>query len=196
MEQFEVEQATAPLDLRKVATFLRSRKGGINVSIGTLNGKRCGYFSGATLAGVCEAAGAAEDTVEAEAVAVLSALNGFAFFRRVRCSSSSPTILQVIPERQFVPDAHYTWLFPPERSQWTKYAAAVLIVSEILAVVRSPSDYSGMPVVWLIGLLSAITIGRLIFYIFTLVVGRSGIWILPNMFADVSFVESLIPLYE
>jgi len=37
---------------------------------------------------------------------------------------------------------------------------------------------------------------RLIFYIITVVVTPPGIWIFPQLFADVGFVDSFIPFYE
>ncbi|KAJ6487894.1 translocation protein Sec62-domain-containing protein [Mycena sanguinolenta] len=200
MEQFQAEQAKAPPNLRKVATFLRSQKAGVKVRVGTLNGKRFEYFKGNSAIEALLASAYAEQeglvqkiTTEAEAVAVLSSLNAFAFFLRVRCSSSSPTILQVIPERQFVADAHYAWFL--ERSQWMKYTAAVLMVV-ILAAVRFDLYYLQMAVLGLMGLLFAIALLRLVFHVITRVVASPGIWLFPNLFADVNFVESFTPLYE
>jgi translocation protein SEC62 len=45
----------------------------------------------------------------------------------------------------------------------------------------------------LIGLFFAVAIVRLIFYVITLVVASPGIWIFPQLFADVGFVRLLNP---
>ncbi|KAF7351251.1 Translocation protein sec62 [Mycena sanguinolenta] len=80
MEQFQAEQAKAPPDLRKVATFLRSRRAGLKVRVGTLNGKRFEYFKGkSAIEALLSPAYAKEKglqkiTTEAEGAAVLSAL--------------------------------------------------------------------------------------------------------------------------
>ncbi|KAF7360311.1 Translocation protein [Mycena venus] len=193
------QQAKAPPDLRKVAMFLRSGKAGIKVRVGALNGKRFDYFKGKSAIkallspAYAKQKGLPKITTEAEAVTVLSAVNAFAFFLRVQrgapsgSSSSSPKVLQVIPEQKFIADEYYVWFF--EGSQWTTYAGAVLMVGLMLGGVI-------MGMLGLIGLFFAIAIVRLIFYIITIVVASPGIWIFPKLFADVGFVESFIPLWE
>ncbi|KAF8186984.1 translocation protein, partial [Mycena galopus ATCC 62051] len=209
------QQAKAPPDLRKVAMFLRSGKAGIKVRVGALNGKRFDYFKGKSAIkallspAYAKQKGLQKITTEAEAMTVLAAVNAFAFFLRVQrgapsgSSSSSPKILQVIPEQKFVPEEYYVWFF--EGSQWTTYAGAILMVGVMLAGVMFPLwppimrlgvYYLSMGMLGLIGLFFAIAIVRLIFYIITLVVASPGIWIFPKLFADVGFVESFIPLYE
>jgi translocation protein SEC62 len=73
-------------------------------------------------------------TSETDAITVLSVVNTFAFFLRVRSSSSH--VLLVIPEQKFVPDEYYVWFF--ESSQWKTYAGAVLMVGLILGGVMFP----------------------------------------------------------
>lgn len=141
-------------------------------------------------------------TTETEALTVLSAVNAFAFFLRVQrgapsgSSSSSPKVLQVIPEQKFVADEYYVWFF--EGSQWTTYAGAVLMVGLMLGGVMFPLwppimrlgvYYLSMGMLGLIGLFFGIAIVRLIFYIITIVVASPGIWIFPKLFADVGFVS-------
>lgn len=43
------QQAKAPPEIYKIATFLRSSNAGMKVRIGALNGKRLDYFKGAFL---------------------------------------------------------------------------------------------------------------------------------------------------
>jgi len=209
------QQAKAPPDLRKVAMFLRSGSAGIKVRVGALNGKRFDYFKGKSAIkallspAYAKQKGLPKVTTEAEAITTLAAVNTFAFFLRVQrgapsgSSSSSPKVLQVIPEQKFAADEYYVWFF--EGSQWTTYAGAVLMVGVMLAGVMFPLwppimrlgvYYLSMGMLGLIGLFFGIAIVRLIFYIITVVVASPGIWIFPKLFADVGFVESFIPLWE
>ncbi|KAJ7158216.1 translocation protein [Mycena crocata] len=209
------QQAKAPPDLRQVAVFLRSGKAGIKVRVGALNGKRFDYFKGKSAVkallspAYAKQKGLPKITTEAEATVLLAKVNSFAFFLRVQrggpsgSSSSSPKVLQVIPEQLFTPDEYYVWFF--EGSQWTTYAGAVLMVGLMLGGVMFPLwppimrlgvYYLSMGMLGLIGLFFGIAIVRLIFYIITIVVASPGIWIFPKLFADVGFVESFIPLWE
>lgn len=171
--------------------------------------------------------GAQKVTSEAEAQTLLQAVNAYAFFLRVQrgaptgSSSSSPKALQVIPEQMFGPEEYYAWFY--EGSQWTTYAGGILMVAIMLAGVMFPLWppimrlgvwYLSMGMLGLIGLFFALAIVRLIFYIITIVVASPGIWIFPQLFADVGFVryfllischvvltalpqvESFIPLWE
>ena len=142
-------------------------------------------------------------TSEAEAEAVLKSVNGYAFFLRVQrgaptgSSSSSPKALQIIPEQMFLSDEYYAWFY--EGSQWTTYAGGLLMVVIMLAgvmfplwppVMRLGVWYLSIAVLGLIGLFFAIAIVRLIFYIITVIVASPGIWIFPQLFADVGFVRA------
>nr|GAT52945.1 translocation protein [Mycena chlorophos] len=209
------QQAKATPEIRKVAVFLRSGKAGIKVRVGALNGKRFDYFKGKSAIkallspAYAKLKGVPKITNEAEAIATLALVNSFAFFLRVQrgassgSSSSSPKVLQVIPEQKFVGDEYYVWFF--EGSQWTTYAGAILMVGVMLAgvmfplwppIMRQGVYYLSMGMLGLIGLFFAIAVVRLIFYIITVIVASPGIWIFPKLFADVGFVESFIPLYE
>lgn len=148
-------------------------------------------------------------TTEAEALTILSAVNAFAFFLRVQrggptgSSSSSPKALQIIQEQLFRPDEYYAWFY--EGSQWTTYAGGILMVAIMLAGVMFPLWppimrlgvwYLSIGMLGLIGLFFAIAIVRLIFYIITVIVASPGIWIFPQLFADVGFVRILSFIYR
>ncbi|KAG6830445.1 hypothetical protein H0H87_008083 [Tephrocybe sp. NHM501043] len=206
------QQLKAPPQIRNVAQFLR---GNLKARVGALNGKRLDYFKGksAIKALLSPAYQKAKDvppvTDENQALAVLSAVNAFAFFLRVQrggpsgSSSSSPKNLQIIQEQMFGADEYFAWFF--EGSQWTTYAGGILMVAIMLAGVMFPLWppimrlgvwYLSIGMLGLIGLFFAIAIVRLIFYVITIVVASPGIWIFPKLFADVGFVESFIPLWE
>lgn len=143
-------------------------------------------------------------TSEAEALTILSAVNAFAFYLRVQrggptgSSSSSPKALQIIQEQMFRPDEYYAWFY--EGSQWTTYAGGILMVAIMLGGVMFPLWppimrlgvwYLSIGMLGLIGLFFAVAIVRLIFYIITIVVASPGIWIFPQLFADVGFVRGM-----
>jgi len=58
-------------------------------------------------------------------------------------------------------------------------------------VMRLGAWYLSMAMLGLIGLFFAMAIVRLIFYIITVIVASPGIWIFPQLFADVGFVRGL-----
>ncbi|KAG5646768.1 hypothetical protein DXG03_002454 [Asterophora parasitica] len=206
------QQLKAPPEIKTVAQFLRSA---LKVRVGALNGKRLDYFKGKSAVKALQAPAYAKlkdvppVTNEAQALALLQAVNAFAFFLRVQrggpsgSSSSSPKNLQIIQEQMFAADEYYAWFF--EGSQWTTYAGGILMVAIMLAGVMFPLWppimrlgvwYLSIGMLGLIGLFFAIAIVRLIFYVITIVVASPGIWIFPKLFADVGFVESFIPLWE
>jgi len=207
------QQQKAPPDIRNVAQFLRGSA--MKVRVGALNGKRLDYFKGkAAVKALLSPAYKKQKGVppvndEAQATTLLQAVNAFAFFLRVNrggpsgSSSSSPKILQVIPEQMFAPDEHYAWVF--EGSQWTTYAGGLLMVVILFAgvmfplwppIMRQGVWYLSIGMLGLLGLFFAIAVVRLLFYVITIVVASPGIWIFPQLFADVGFVDSFIPLWE
>jgi len=208
-------QAKAPPEIKKIAQFLRGGSSGLKNRVGALNGKRLDYFKGnSAIKALLSPAygklkGVPKITSETEAHETLQKVNSFAFFLRVQRgepsgkSSSSPKVLQIIPEQAFAPEEYYAWFY--EGSQWTKYAGGVLMVVIMLAGVMFPLWpvmlrlgvwYLSIGVLGLIGLFFGLAIVRLIFYIITIIVASPGIWIFPQLFADVGFVESFIPLWE
>ncbi|KAF7441078.1 Translocation protein S62 [Pleurotus ostreatus] len=209
------QQAKSPPEIKKVAQFLRSGGAGVKVRVGAMNGKRLDYFKGkSALKALLSPAyqklkGVPKVTNEDEARTVLHAANAFAFYLRVArgdpsgSSSSSPRHLQIIQEQMFAPDEYYAWFY--EGSQWTTYAGGIGMVALLFAGVMFPLWpptmrlgvwYLSMAMLAFLALFFAIAIVRLIFYIITIVVASPGIWIFPQLFADVGFVDSFIPLYE
>ncbi len=106
-----------------------------------------------------------------------------------------PLLPLVVPQ-------HYVWLY--EGSQLGLKLAGVGMVVLMLAGVMFPLWppfmrqgvwYLSIAVLGLIGLFILLAIVRLLFYLITLVVARPGIWIFPNLFEDVGFVDSFIPYW-
>jgi len=207
-------QLKASQEVRSAVQFLRSGKAGLKVRVGALNGKRIDYFKGkSAIKALLTPAYAKLKNVpkvssESEAQALLQSINGFAYFLRVQRggpsgSASSPKTLQIIPQQVMVPEEYYAWFY--EGSQWTTYAGALAMVALMLGGVMFPlwpptmrlgAWYLSLAMLGLIGLFFGIAIVRLIFYLITIVVASPGVWVFPNLFADVGFVDSFIPLWE
>lgn len=209
------QQVKAPPPIKNVAQFLRGSSSGMKARVGALNGKRMDYFKGkSAVKALLSPAYKKTKNVpvvedETQANTILQAVNAFAFFLRVErggpsgTSSSSPKNLQIIPQQMFAPDEYYAWFF--EGSQWTTYAGGAAMVAVMLAGVMFPLWpptmrlgvwYLSIAMLGLIGLFFVIAIIRLIFYVITVLVASPGIWIFPQLFADVGFVDSFIPLWE
>ncbi|EPQ26619.1 uncharacterized protein PFL1_05940 [Pseudozyma flocculosa PF-1] len=205
-------QSAAPPQVRQIVNYLRNNAG-LKTKVGVLNGKRVDYFKGsaAVKAIVAPAYSKLKDVPKIEneehAQALLHSIIPFAFFLRVDRGPSSggkdaPKVVQVNPQQMFSPDMYYAWLF--EGSQLGLKLAGVGMVVVMLAGVMFPLWppsmrlgvwYLSIGVLGLIGLFFAIAIVRLIFWVISLVVLRPGVWIFPNLFEDVGFVDSFIPLW-
>ncbi|KIY68122.1 translocation protein [Cylindrobasidium torrendii FP15055 ss-10] len=206
------QQAKAPADIKKVADFLR---GNVKPRSGALNGKRVDYFKGKSAAkslltpAYAKKKGVPKVENEEGAHALLRQVHQFAFFIRVQrggpsgTSAKSPKTLQVVPQQLWGADEYYAWFY--EGSQWTNYLGGVALVVVMLAgvcfplwppVMRQGVWYLSVGALGLLGLLFVIAILRLIFYIITVLVASPGIWVFPNLFADVGFIESFIPFWE
>ncbi|EST05637.1 Translocation protein Sec62 [Kalmanozyma brasiliensis GHG001] len=205
-------QSSAPPPARNVVNFLRN-KAGLKTRVGALNGKRVDYFKGssAVKALLSPAYAKLKDvpkvTSKEEAEQCLHNIIPFAFFLRVNRGSStggkdSPRVVEINPQQLFKSDEHYVWLF--EGSQLGLKLAGLGMVAVMLAGVMFPLWpptmrlgvwYLSVAALGLIGLFFGIAIVRLIFWLATVVVVKPGIWIFPNLFEDVGFVDSFIPLW-
>ena len=137
-------------------------------------------------------------TTETEAIALLQQTLPYAFYLRVdrQQAQGSSKQLNFSQQQMFAPDGHFAWFY--EGSQWTTYVGGVAMVAIMLAGVMFPLWpstlrlgvwYLSILVLALIGVFFGIAIVRLIFYIITVVVTPPGIWIFPQLFADVGFVS-------
>ncbi|KAG1745266.1 translocation protein Sec62-domain-containing protein [Suillus lakei] len=198
-------QAKAPPETRNVVQFLRSSKSGMKIRVGALNGKRVDYFKGKSAVkallspAYAKVKNAPKVTTEAEAEALLQLSIQYAFYLRV--DRGAPTGSSTSPRH--VTYAYFVWLY--EGSQWTTYAGGLLMVALMLAAVMFPLWppvmrlgvwYLSIAMLGLLGAFFGLAIIRLIFYIITVVVASPGIWIFPQLFADVGVIESFVPFWE
>ena len=137
-------------------------------------------------------------TSEAEAITVLQQTLPFAFYLRVdrQQAQGSSKQLNFSQQQMFTSDGHFAWFY--EGSQWTTYVGGVAMVVVMLAGVMFPLWpstlrlgvwYLSILVLALIGIFFGVAVVRLIFYIITMVATPPGIWIFPQLFADVGFVS-------
>ncbi|KAM0787855.1 hypothetical protein ACM66B_003908 [Microbotryomycetes sp. NB124-2] len=210
----EEAQAKAPPELKAIAQFLRTTKSGIKLKTGVLGGKRVDYFKGKSAIKALQSPAflklksSVTVTSDEQAQELMSKLNQHAFFLRVArgppsSGSGSPKHVQIIPEQLFSPEEFYVWLIEP--NQTTQLLLAFAMVLTVLAAVMFPLWptkmrvgvwYLSIAVLGLIGLFFGLAIVRLIVWLITVVAVRPGIWIFPNLFADVGFVDSFIPLWS
>lgn len=154
-----------------------------------------------------KAKGVHKVTNEEEAIQFLQSAAVVFFVRVARghsISASGPQgvkgpsmkILEIDQKQQFEPDQYYVWFLAP--SQLKTMLGGVAMVAVILAGVMFPLWptklrigvwYLSMAMLGVIALFFGLAIFRLIFYIITIVVAKPGIWIFPNLFADVGFVS-------
>lgn len=97
---------------------------------------------------------------------------------------------------------HYVWLY--EGPQWKQKVMAGAVVAGIFAIVLFPLWpimlrqgvwYLSMGMVGLLGLFFAMSIFRLILFCITVFAVPPGLWLFPNLFEDVGFVDSFKPLW-
>ncbi|POY75744.1 hypothetical protein BMF94_1154 [Rhodotorula taiwanensis] len=204
----------APPELKRVVDWLRN-KSGIKTKQGALAGKRVEYFKGKSaikalrspayqkLKNVPALDPNAGDDEPARQL--LHSLIPHTFFLRIQRGpsiSSGVKAVQIVPQQLFAPEEYYVWLVDPNPIR--QLALAIGMVAVVLAGVMFPLWPIKMRVgVWylsvgVLGLVAAffgLAIVRLVVWLITIVVARPGIWIFPNLFADVGFVDSFIPLW-
>jgi translocation protein SEC62 len=111
-------------------------------------------------------------------------------------------VLVIQPRQEFGDDMYYVWFHEPVQLITYVYAALALVA--IFAVVLFPLWpvkmrigvwYLSVGLLGLLGVFFGIAIVRLILFSITYFVASPGLWIFPNLFEDVGFIDSFIPLY-
>lgn len=110
--------------------------------------------------------------------------------------------MEIQREQHFMDEMHYAWFW--DEPQTRTYLLAMVMVLILLAGVMFPlwpasmrrgAWYLSMVGVAFIVFLLVTAVVRLIFYIITFFAAKPGIWVFPNLFEDVGFFESFVPLY-
>jgi len=186
----------------------------MKTKVGVLNGKRQDYFKGrSAIKALTSPAFAKLKNVPQikspeEAQNYMNTIMPYTFFLLVdrggrTGGSKSPKVLQINQLQKFSSEGYYAWFY--EGSQWLTYVGGLALVACMLAAVMFPLWpsfmrlgvwYLSMLVLAFLAALFALAIVRLIVYVITVFATPPGLWIFPQLFADVGFFESFVPLYE
>ncbi|KAJ2849971.1 Translocation protein S62 [Coemansia erecta] len=194
-------------ELMNFASYLHNpSKSGLRAREGVLNGRRVQFFKGKSAVNALvksENGEGAKVSSREEAVEWVQDLLDFQLIVRCDKVGEGSQQLRINPMQNFDEDAYFAWLY--EGSQLMTYLGGIGVVAVVLAGVMFPlwpsslrkgTWYLSMLALGLLGLLFAIAIVRLIVYVISLGVAPQGLWIFPNLFEDVGFIESFIPLYD
>ncbi|RKP21383.1 translocation protein Sec62, partial [Rozella allomycis CSF55] len=188
------------------ANFLLSN---IPIGDGVINEKRVKVFSGKlAVEALCsplylqKCKKGVPITNEKKALEVLSNLLEEGFY--VKCKRSGNTrYFEPDVSREFTKEGFYTWVY--EGSQWMTILGGVLLLLLAMTFVMFPLwPYTVRNGVWYLGMLAVgfivfimfLGVVRLILFVITFFALPPGIWLFPNLFEDVGFFESFVPLYE
>lgn len=104
--------------------------------------------------------------------------------------------------QEFRDELHFVWLYEGAQIKQKLYAAGALAL--VFTVVMFPLWpmklrigvwYLSMGMLGLVGLFFAMSIFRLILFVFTLIFVPPGLWLYPNLFEDVGFFDSFRPVW-
>ncbi|BFZ61435.1 Translocation protein S62 [Saitoella coloradoensis] len=122
--------------------------------------------------------------------------------KKKKRKKGDPRTLSIIREQEISEDHHYAWI--REGPQTMAILGSVLLVLVILAGVMFPLWpptmrlgvwYLSMAMLGVIGLFIVLAIVRLVLFVVTMVVASPGLWLFPNLFEDVGFFESFVPVW-
>ncbi|KAI9504647.1 translocation protein Sec62-domain-containing protein, partial [Coemansia spiralis] len=180
-------------------------KSGLRAREGVLNGRRVQFFKGkSALNALTKSEDGKPSKFESreEAIEWIQELLDFQLVVRCDKETEASHQLRINPVQSFDEDAYYAWLY--EGSQLMIILGGIGVVAVVLAGVMFPlwpvtlrngTWYLSMLALALLGLLFVTAIVRLIVYVITIVAAPQGLWIFPNLFEDVGFFESFVPLY-
>ncbi|KAJ1677587.1 Translocation protein S62 [Spiromyces aspiralis] len=194
-----------PKEVMTITKYLyNASKSGLHIREGVLNGRRVQYFKGKSAVNALikpKTSSAPKCGSEEEAIELLEDMVAYQLI--VRCDrKENQNVLHPSPFQEFKKDYYYAWVY--EGSQLLVILGGIGLVGIVLAGVMFPlwpatlrqgTWYLSVGALGLLGLLFVIAIVRLIVYVISLVVLPRGLWIFPNLFEDVGFIESFIPLY-
>ena len=199
--------------LKSVANYLLSHKQSqLRNRPAILNGRRVEYFKGQSavkslLRPAYTHASRPPVSTREEAEEVLHTLLVNQYFLRVHRGEptndgAGPRVLQLEQRQSFDEDAYFVWVY--QGSQLYATLGGFALIGIVFAGVMFPlwpefmrdgAWYISVLILGFLGFLFVTAIIRLIFYVITLVVMPKAIWIFPNLFEDVGFFESFVPLW-
>lgn len=195
--------------LLSAANFLRnSSKSSLKVFEGIMADKRVDVFKGSSAIKALlseqyqKRKATFQVTCNKDAEELLQKMLDSGFFIR-SVSINGTKFLQPDLSRKWSEDALYAWVL--ESSQfWTLLGAFALLLASFGIVMyplwpaslRNLTWYAMMLVVVFLVFLVIISIIRIIVFGITYFTLSPGIWIFPNLYEDVSFIDSFIPFWD
>lgn len=210
--------SNADKKLIKVADFLKSSKSGCKIHEGIMAEKRVEVFKGIpmwliqgtlavkalTSAAFAKTAigKALKITTVEEAQRLLKEMIDEGFFLRASRMNNTK-YLQPDSSRSWSDDAYYAWVYQGSQLMTILGAVALLVISFCFVMyplwpssLRGLAWYFFMAGVGFIGFLMVLAVVRLIVFAITVVTHKPGIWLFPNLFEDVGFFASFVPVWD
>jgi translocation protein SEC62 len=110
--------------------------------------------------------------------------------------------VQIVQQQDTEDDMYYMWLY--DGPAWKQQAKAVAALAAVMTIILFPlwplklrqgAWYLSMGFFGLIVCFFVMAIFRLILFIITMFSHPPGLWLFPNLFEDVGFIDSFIPLW-
>ncbi|KAJ1763205.1 Translocation protein S62 [Coemansia sp. RSA 1807] len=193
-------------ELLGFASYLyKPDKSGLRAREGVLNGRRVQYFKGKSALNALTKSDDGQTpkcATREDAIEWMQDLLDYQLIVRCDKDAQNARLLRINPMQNFDEETYYAWLY--EGSRILVILGGIGVVAVVLAgvmfplwpsVLRNGTWYLSMLALGLLGLLFGIAIVRLIIYIITVVTHPQGLWIFPNLFEDVGFFESFVPLH-
>lgn len=126
----------------------------------------------------------------------------FALQNGLKPVSGVPCVV-IAPQQTFEDEEYFMWFYSPVPMMLYLKGAGILLA--VVALIAFPLwPFRARKLAWMaslwalvfVGLMIVLAIIRLILFCITLVALRPGIWLFPNLFADVGFIDSFRPLYS
>ena len=110
--------------------------------------------------------------------------------------------VRIVPQQDAGDDLHYAWMYEGSQVMRKVYAALALIAIFIVVCyplwplkMRQGVYYLSWGFLCLLGLFFLMAIFRVILFCITYFVVSPGLWLFPNLWEDVSFVDSFKPVW-
>ncbi|KAG0440379.1 Translocation protein SEC62 [Dictyocoela muelleri] len=106
-------------------------------------------------------------------------------------------------DTKFKKDCSYMWVHEKISHLHLLISAGVILFTIFILMfqlwpnnLKTYATYASYPLLVFIGFMIIMGIVRLIFFAITFFTNSPGIWIFPNLFADVGIIDSFIPVWE
>ncbi|OLY84922.1 Translocation protein sec62 [Smittium mucronatum] len=205
MADSEAPKENVPKEVYKLADFLLGSSSGLRKREGVINGRRVNYFKGkSAINALTKSVDKREPFLKSqvEAIEQLHLLLDHQLIVRCDKNEEDGRTLRPSPLQVFSEEYYYAWIYQgsPLRIILGGIGLVLIVLAGVMfplwpSQLRQGSYYLSLLAFGFLGLLFVIAIIRLIIYVITIFSHPPGLWIFPNLFEDVGFFESFVPLY-